>query len=385
MKRMKWARGVVLASVALLVSGCSLQGSEPASNTCALRMASDRGDVGLGFPKIADRGASTGAVDTAVIFIDFDDEQATRTPEETFSLIEGASQTFEEVSYGNLAYKMKPFYKWLRMSKPATEYSYEHFDTHQELVIEALKLADSNGYDFSGIDSFVIVTSPDGTRFPNGPAFAGASGDGIELDGQRLNNGATSGSDLTYWGSMWLNHEISHSMSLVDDYSAEGESDADWHKYVGQFGYMGYSSLESNAPGLFAFERWQLDWITDSQVKCLPKSGGTVTLQNVETPGGVKLVIIPLSETMAIAVESRRPIGIDSKLAKSGALVYVLDTSKLSGYGPLVVQSNTPQEEDQWLTQAPLSSGESILVEGYEIQVVNASDKSDTIKVTQQK
>ena len=96
-------------------------------------------------------------------------------------------------------------------------------------------------------------------------------------------------------------------------------------------------------------------------------------------------MMIPLSETMAIAVESRRPIGIDSKLAKSGALVYVLDTSKLSGYGPLVVQSNTPQEEDQWLTQAPLSSGESILVEGYEIQVVNASDKSDTIKVTQQK
>lgn len=374
------ALALSLSSV-LLVSGCSAPITETRDNSCALRMATHRGDVGLGFPKIADRGASTGTVNTAVIFVDFEDEPATRTPEETFALVEGASNSFREMSYGNLEYTMKPMFTWLRMSKSASEYSYEDFSTHQEFVVEALKLADESGYDFSGIDSFVILTNPDGTRFPNGPAFAGYSNEGIELDGQRLNNGATSGSDLIYWGSMWLNHEISHSMSLADLYSFEGESDEDWHRFVGQFGYMGYSSLDSNAPGLFAFERWQLGWLKENQIECLPSTGGTVQIQNIEQPGGIKVAMLPLSETKAIAVESRRPFGVDAKLAKSGALVYVVDTAVESGYGPLVVQSNTPVSEDRWLVQAPLSKGESITVEGYTITVTQADDVSDTVSL----
>lgn len=382
MKFKRWSWGSLIVVATLSITGCSNASSAPMENACALRMATDRGDVGLGFPKIADRGASTGTVNTAVIFVDFDDEQATRTPEDTFALIEGASDTFEEVSYGKLKYGMKPLFQWLRMSNNAADYSYEEFDTHQDFVVEALKLADDNGYDFSQIDSFVIVTSPDGSRFPNGPAFAGYQNEGIELDGRRLNNGATSGSDLTAWGSMWLNHEISHSMSLVDDYSFEGETETQWHRFVGQFGYMGYSSLDSNAPGLFAFERWQLGWIDETQVMCMPPSGGVATLQNVETPGGLKLAMIPLSQTKAIAIESRRPIGIDKNLAKAGALVYVLDTTKLSGLGPVVVQSNTSGDSDPWLTQAPLSAGESLSVEGYDIVVTSATDTSDTVVVT---
>lgn len=381
MVKSRFATGGLLLALAIGVTGCSATSLEPMNNPCALQMATDRGDVGLGFPKIASRGHSTGTVNTAVIFVDFDDEQATLSPEDTFSIVEGASQTFEEISYGKLNFKMKPQFTWLRMSKNASEYDYSDFYTHQDFVVEALKLADERGYDFSDINSFVILTPSDGTTFPNGPAFAGNSDEGVVLDGQRLNNGATSGSDLTYWGSMWLNHEITHSLSLVDDYSAEGTTEADWHKYVGQFGYMGYSSLESNAPGLFAFERWQLDWIDDSQVECLPPSGGSATLENIETPGGVKLAIVPLSNTKAVAIESRRPIGVDSKLEKSGALVYVLDTTKLSGYGPVIVQSNTSRRNDPWLTQAPLAQGESIVVEGYEITVTEATELTDTVVV----
>ena len=384
MKHAGIALGIGVA-LSLGVSGCSAPANPMPNNACALRVASERGDVGLGFPKIADRSPSTGTVNTAVIFVDFDDEEATRTPEEAFALVEGASASFSEVSYGKLNYNMKPMFTWLRMSKKAGDYSFKEFNTHQDFVVEALKLADENGYDFSGIESFVIITNPDGTRFPNGPAFSGQPGDGIELDGQRLNNGATSGSDLFGWGSLWLNHEISHSMSLVDLYSAEGETEADWHKYVGQFGYMGYSTLESYSPGLFAFERWQLDWIDESQVECLSTAGGTATIDNIETPGGIKLAMVPLSDTTAIAVESRRPLGMDSKLVKSGAVVYLLDTAKDSGYGPLIVQSNIPRKEDQWLTQAPLGPGESIEVEGYLVGVMSATDTADTVKITPMK
>lgn len=374
------------------LSGCSAPSSNSAEReiatdqyACALKMATSRGDVGLGFPKIADRTPSTGTVNTAVIFVDFDDEPSTKTPEEAFSIIEGAPATFSEVSYGTLNYVMKPMFTWLRMSKNASDYSYKDFYTHQDFVVEALKLADENGYDFSGIDNFVIVTNPDGTTFNNGPAFTGASNDGIVLDGTRLINGATSGADMVGWGSMWLNHEITHTMSLGDDYSFDGDTEAMWHRHVGQFGYMGYSSLDSNAPGLFAFERWQLGWLEDEQVSCLSPEGGTVTLENIEMPGGTKVAMLPLSDTQAIAVESRRPLGIDSKLEKSGALVYVLDTKKESGFGPIAVQSNTKQSNDQWLKQAPLAVGESITVGDYTVSVKSATDTSDTVSITKNK
>jgi len=55
-----------------------------------------------------------------------------------------------------------------------------------------------------------------------------------------------------------------------------------------------------------------------------------------ETPSGLKAVMVPLSDTQSLIVESRRKVGFDANLEKEGVLVYVVNTSKERGTGPIV-------------------------------------------------
>jgi hypothetical protein len=172
-------------------------------------------------------------------------------------------------------------------------------------------------------------------------------------------------------------------MGLVDFYAATpgGGSDYwDWHRYVGQFSYMGYSSFESNAPGLTAYERWYLDWLDNSQIICSSAAETSQLISPVETAGGVKAVMIPLSKTKLIVIESRRPLGIDKNLKKSGALVYIIDSTKQSGMGPAQVYPIDLKNDPLYLT-APRAKGESVSVEGYTITVTSSDNSGDTVTI----
>lgn len=349
---------------------------------CKLPVADGRGDVAIAFPRISDRGQTTGVVKSKIIFVDFSDAPASKTTQQAFDMIKRAPEVFSEVSYGRLDYQLDPTYKWYRMSKPATSYNFNTYESQRAYVEEALKLADKD-VDFKDAGSFLIFANPDATHFQNGPAVSYFERDGIVLDGTNLHNGATSGNDINVWGAIWLNHEISHSLGLVDVYARDeaGFGYAGFHRYVGYFSYMGFSDFNSQAPGLFAWERWVLDWLTDDQIKCATSPIGQHTITPVETKGGVKALVIPTGKATAIVVESRRAVGLDSKLAKPGALVYKIDTSLQSGFGPLQVQSNFDNTQDIWKTKAPLAKGESLKVGAYTITVLDATADGDVIEV----
>ena len=171
-------------------------------------------------------------------------------------------------------------------------------------------------------------------------------------------------------------------MGLVDLYAATpgaGNDYWDWHRYVGQFSYMGFSSFESNAPSLTAYERWYLGWLDDSQISC-SLSDMTQTLTAVENSGGTKAVMIPLSQTREIVIESRRPVGIDKNMKKSGALVYLVDSTKQSGMGPVQVYPIDLKNDPLYL-KAPRAVGESVTVEGFTIMVTASDSSGDTISV----
>jgi M6 family metalloprotease-like protein len=349
--------------------------------TCKLPIADSRGDVSLGLPRYPARGKDIGEVHATVVFVDFPDAKATMTPEVAFSKIDPrATQIFSEMSYGKLNYKFYPNFRWFTMSKPSTAYTYASFQGQHDFAAEAVSLADQTT-DFSKSDSVIFLTNPDQKALGNGPAISYNLQSGILADGNNLHNGATSGADLNYWGAIWLNHEISHSFGLVDLYSFTGESYDDYFRYTGSFSYMGYSSESSMAPGLFAWERFALGWLDQSQMFCASNPSGTYAVTPVETTGGVKSVVIPLNATSALVVESRRAIGLDSKLEKPGLLVYRVDTSISSGKGQLQVLSNTPVANDLYLHKAPLAVGESITANGYTIKHVSASDSQDAMTI----
>lgn len=393
-KKLVWNKGVPIAKATPQASPNSNISPTPAAtlkpatnNTapCKLPVADGRGDVSIGgWPRISDRMRTVGTLNVQVIMVDFPDAVATMSPQTAFGMISGATETFKEVSYGLMNYNLIPNYKWYRMKSKSTTYAplNKSFDSHRAYIAEALAMADPE-IDFSTTDAFVILANPDSTGIgDSGPGFASVFGRGFTLDGRYIANGATSSHDLNFWKSLWLNHEVTHTMGLVDVYAATpggGNDYWDWHRYTGQFSYMGWSSFEANSPGLFAFERWNLGWLDDAQIIC---SADTTmqALTPIETIGGVKALMIPLSRTKVIVVESRRALGIDKNTKKEGALVYVVDSSKQSGMGPVQVHPINLSKDPTYL-YATRALGESVSVEGYTITVTAADSSGDTVTI----
>ncbi|MCB9144242.1 MAG: hypothetical protein H6635_02655 [Anaerolineales bacterium] len=339
-------------------------------------------NVGFGLPNPSHKLPSLGDVKTIVLFADFSDVPASQTPEEVFSIISPDAEKFFNInSYGRMNWELTPHFVWLRLSQPSSVYgdAIRSYEGHLQFLQEAVNLADAN-IDFSSADSVVVIVPPQAANVGYGPAFGANPGEGYSADGRTFANGVTSGADLPVWGFLWLNHESGHTMGLPDLYAYQFDyaNYDDQHRFVGGFGLMGY--IDGLAPEFFAFERWQLGWLDDVQIVCQQDGEQTITLTSIETEGGVKAVMIPVNESKVVVVESRRPVGYDAGLSKSGALVYTVDTSIASGEGTLVVYPIL--EGDPYRNQSPLAVGETVTVDGVTVTVIDASDGGDTVSVT---
>lgn len=372
------------------ITGLNWNKGVAVKSPCKLPAVDGRGDVSIGgWPRISARSKTTGTVNVTVVLVDFPDAPAKMTPQEAFAKIEGAADVFKEVSYGKLRYTFKPQLKWYRMSKDAKSYAplNKSFMTHRKYIAEAIALADSD-VDFSKTDNIIILANPDSTEIGNsGPAFAAVGAkNGITVDGNNIMNGATSSHDLNFWKSIWLNHEITHALGLVDLYAftvGNSSNRYDGHRFVGEFSYMGLSSYLSNSPSLLAFERWNLGWIDDSQIICSNAVAQAHTISAVEVTGGLKAAIIPLNRTKVLVIESRRAVGLDQKMVKGGALVYLVDSSIQSGKGPIQVYPIDLKSDPRYL-QAPRAVGEKVTVAGYTITVVKSDEMTDSIEITKE-
>jgi len=312
------------------------------------------------------------------VFVDFSDYPSTRTVDDVYSTVFPESATpFSAESYGRADFKYNPIRQWLRMSRPAAEYTMVGgmtFANHQRYVSEALGLAASVS-NLSTNDGFVIVANPDATPISNGPAFTPDSAFyGVSASGKLFLNGATSAYDVLTYKSRWVNHELGHALGLPDLYSSTGVG----FRFAGVFGLM--NNIFDRGSEYFAWERWLLGWLDDSQVVCVTSQKLEITLAPVERIGGQKMAVIPLGPFRAVVVEVRRAEGYDSKLPKGGTLTYLIDTSVRSGEGPLRVLPIN--DADTQKIDALLSVGQSVSYEGVTISVTASNSYGDTITVT---
>ncbi|MCW5878896.1 MAG: hypothetical protein KIS80_08530 [Anaerolineales bacterium] len=378
-------RLVYLAGLACLLAACG-GSAEPQPNanlqdTQACRLARQQ-PLGLGFPIGADRLPALGSLHVTVLFADFEDAPAERSPAEALAIVSpDAEEFFAELSGGRLQVQLYSHLAWLRLSQPQAHYAagLASFEAHLDFLQEAVDLADA-AVDFSQTDLVVVLTNPDATGIPYGPAFTGFADHGIQADGVTIANGITSGSDLLYWGHLWLNHEMGHSLGLPDLYAYPGAAaaEADQFAFTGEFSLMG--NIFGQAPELTAIERWMLGWLEDEQVLCLSEPGQwevTVTAL-AEQDGQTKAVMLPLAEGQMLVIEARRPLGYDWRLQQPGALVYLVDTRRDSGYGPLRVL--TP--EGRLPGPAALQAGESVQYAGVSVQVLENGAEFDRLWVS---
>lgn len=378
---------LLLGVSALVLSACSVEEATDRSQftNCKLPIADGAGGVAIGgFPRYPERLNSTGALTSTVIFVDFSDAPAAMTTAQALDLVDEAPGYFTDMSYGTLTYSLAtPIMSWLRMSKPSTQYNFS--TGHKDYIQEAISLADPS-VNFASVDSVLVITNPAATAFNIGPAMSQVVGYGVTADGHEILNAVTSGYDLNTWGAIWLNHELTHNLGLVDLYAYTNSTTFETSlRYTGKFSYMGLNDTSSisNAPGLFAWERWVLGWLDDTQIVCSnPFRDGDISqlITPIGTTGGVKAVVVPIGLTKALVVESRRATGIDHRLVKEGALVYTVDSSIASGMGP--VQVYPMSSTDPFYLQAPLAVGESVSAGGYKIEVVTSSGSGDTVRIT---
>jgi M6 family metalloprotease-like protein len=293
-----------------------------------------------------------GRLRAVMLFVDFPNAPASAAPagwqtsDPYHDWLAPAAGWLRTTSFDKVRLRITPVDTWYRMSRPDFAYGMDRgitFDEHVEYIAEAVALADDD-VDFSRFEIVYIVTPKNATAISNSPGFIDASDERILADGVAVTHGATFGQNIWEWGAFGyrvLAHETGHVFSLPDLYAFEG---GETHRYVGGWNLMG--TLNGPAPDLFAWEKWKLGWLNDAQVECVGDAGTRrIRLTAVERRGGTKLVVVPTGPSSAYVIESRRAIGNDADACSSGVLIYHVDSTVPTGFGPVRVVDATPGDD----------------------------------------
>ena len=311
---------------------------------------------------------TTGKIRIALIFVDFPDAAANTDADSYFNTISAkVSAAYREMSYGRLTVEFVKVPGWIRMSKESRKYNVlqnaKSYESTVRYVSEALIAADRS-VDMTGVTSVAVFS------VESAPGVAGDYEWGLTEpltteEGSKVTSVIVTGGQwwLTNWEPLVVAHEFGHVLGLQDLYS---KGDDDPSPYVGDFDFMSNASEDSVAPSLLGWDRWRLGWISDTSVVCVkPTAENRITLSPLQTGKGTLLAVVPLSATRALVMESRHPIGIDSKLGTSGVLVYIVDTSIDTTEGPMRVQL----APNATLADALLEVGEYLKSAGWTISV----------------
>jgi len=182
-------------------------------------------------------------------------------------------------------------------------------------------------------------------------------------------------------------HELMHIFDTADDHYGDHKKD---------LGTGGWGNMSGGQVDFLAWDKWTFGWLGDAQVRCAPANATSIHWIKPSTIKGSheKLLLIPVSKTKYIAVESVRNSGFNLKIPTPmlGAIVYTIDTKVLDqqfvfGTGINVLCpvgrscDYTPMLRSFPLSGAALKSGESITALGFRISVVESGDFGDVVKV----
>lgn len=339
----------------------------------------------------------------AVLFADFPDAAGSQTTESLYDLnVPGAEEYLERMSGGALDLQFEPLHRWLRMSGQHASYGFSGsgqtgaaltFLDHLGYIQEAIGVADPD-FDFAGISSVLVIADPNADSM-HSPAFTPNSAFwGVRADGEFITSAVTRGGDWYGVGTIEASpyvvaHEMGHALGLSDLYEIGAPHPA-LHEPVGNFGIMGLivgragGSLGGQMDPLvgnemLAWHRWQLGWLADERVACIDAAQASLDLSPMASSTGIGAAVVPVGEFKVVVVENRRRVGYDLHLQQEGVLVYTIDTTRLTGSAPIVVQGSYSGD---WPDSAVLlQPGESIVVEGLSISVVSRSAEADLVTV----
>lgn len=192
-----------------------------------------------------------------------------------------------------------------------------------DAIAAASPLADLAGYDA------VVAVLPEETRL--GASVAEVLPGGAPRFGVVLAPHPTA--DAPRRPALWqvLAHELGHVFGLPDLYADIGNGAIGIH--AGPWDPMSVP-LGQN---LLAWHAWQLGWLDSSALRCLYAGTAVQDLTAAGGSGGVKALVVPLSQSSALVAEARERTGLDAGLCGDGVLVYDVETDAVPAAPPLRV------------------------------------------------
>ncbi|WP_194919430.1 peptidase M6 [Catenulispora rubra] len=324
----------------------------------------------------------------AMLFVDFPDAPAMEPTDAYYKFLAPAHDLMTQFSAGAVDLSITPVNHWLHMPQDSSSYGFVRGISwpQQALYVKQAGELAAQYVDLSKFDMIYIVPPKNATAITFSPAYVfDPKQPNLIVNGKEMKWGVTLGQDMYFWGPKVLVHETSHTFGLPDLYSF---TDSDVHHWVGGFDVMG--NINGDAPHHFGWEDWMIGWLADSQVACLNSSGKlSVRLNEVESLGGTKIAVVRTGPTTADVAESRRPYGVDKGLCKSGVVIYQVDSSTISGDGPIRVQDSSPDAPTTTACDEPVDwgayqPGQSFHDDaaGVTISVAAASSTGDVVTVT---
>lgn len=346
-------------------------------------------DLSAGFPKIATRLKSSGVIKSLIVPLDFTDVPGKDDTVSYFSKIaKGVNDYWSAQSYGKVSFDFTINPSWVHMNFPITKYGIAGnvgSGDVQGYRIAVIAATDAQ-FDFASYDAvyFLVPKEMPMAVMGWGPAITAP----YDVKGGYIINGATGGADMYFnenngviggtW--KWMAHETGHAFGLYDeDYKHESASLGDW-------GIMSQSwtndVIEQNA-----WDRYLQGWLTDSQIGCTAKSDlaseKTFTINSLTSTGeNQKAVMIPLSKSKILVLESRRKSSLDNyRNTQEGLHIFTVDMT-IGQLGGGYVTIRRPGSTDSVFRDAALRQGDSVTVDGVTIKVTTASSSGDTVAIS---
>jgi len=283
--------------------------------------------------------------------------------------------------------------KYIKMSSKIGDFGVYHSNNAESpghvAFNKAVVAATDDSIDFKGANIAIIVTPAGTDASVLGQATIGSltTNEGIVAVGMsQYASLASTPNASTYSGLghpfFWL-HEMFHSGYGFDDHYGDTKQDLST-----EYG-MGWLTMMTPFGGdLTTWEKWILGFMKDSQIQCVTTGGTSThwiapsTVQTTES----KAIIIRVSGTKAVVVETLRPGGLYYKIPKQsqGALIYEIDVTQ-SGHGMGMKLSlpigRTVTSNPFFMASYPLKQGESTITNGYKISIIESGTFGDVVKI----
>jgi M6 family metalloprotease-like protein len=320
------------------------------------------------------------SLDAVMVFLSFPDSgPLLGAGEVAADYTPATSRFFDRASYGRFSLRIHAVRRWFRM--PAASSSYEirrDWDAgrRSRYLHDAIAAADG-GVDFSAYDMVYLVADPHAPGVDSDATKVVNLAEPIHADGTVVRRLVTLFENHPPDRNV-LAHETGHVFDLPDlYYRPPAGSNADWDTHVGDWDLMG--SQFGLAPDPFAWHKWRLGWLTQGQVRCVPRTGTSWhELTPLEVPGGTKLLVLRTGPDSALAIEARAALGNDAGLCTQGVLLYRVRSDLQSGDGPVEVLDAHPKTSACLgtsvyppLANAPLGLGDSYVFGRTHITVTN--------------